>query len=64
MQVYQDLQGEPPPTCLMLAIRGDSFELGEPPSASALQHLAAALTWATHALQTGGGRALSAIQTV
>jgi len=54
MHVYQNLQGTPPP-CLLLAIRGDSFELGEPPSASALQHLAAALTWAQQALRVGRG---------
>ncbi|MDD5031315.1 MAG: hydrogenase maturation protease [Rhodoferax sp.] len=55
LQVYQNLQGQPPPPCLMLTIRGDSFELGEPPSANAWQHLAAALSWAQQALQTGGG---------
>jgi hydrogenase maturation protease len=46
LQVYQQLQGEAPPPCTLLAIRGKSFELGEPPSAEALAHLAAALTWA------------------
>jgi len=55
MQVYQNLQGTLPPPCLLLAIRGARFELGEPPSASALQHLAAALTWAQHALRVGRG---------
>jgi hydrogenase maturation protease len=55
MQVYQDLHGQPPPPCLMLAIRGNSFELGEPPSAAALRHLDAALVWATQSLQAGAG---------
>lgn len=53
MQVYQDLQGEPPPPCTQLAIRGDAFELGEPPGAAALAHLEAALRWALDALQRG-----------
>jgi hydrogenase maturation protease len=46
LQVYQQLRGEAPPPCTLLAIRGESFELGEPPSAAALANLAAALTWA------------------
>ena len=46
LQVFQQLRGEAPPPCTLLAIRGDSFELGEPPSAEALSNLAAALAWA------------------
>jgi hydrogenase maturation protease len=46
MQVYQDLQGEMPPPCTLLALRGEKFELGEPPSVQALDHLALALQWA------------------
>lgn len=46
MQVYQQLRGEAPPPCTLLAIRGERFELGEPPSAGALANLAAALIWA------------------
>ena len=46
MQVYFDLQGEAPPPCTLLAIRGERFELGEPPGAEALANLAAALQWA------------------
>ena len=46
LQVYQQLRGEAPPACTLLAIRGESFELGEPPSAKARVNLAAALTWA------------------
>jgi hydrogenase maturation protease len=46
MQVFCDLRGEQPPPCTLLAIRGERFDLGEPPGASALDHLAAALQWA------------------
>jgi hydrogenase maturation protease len=46
MQVFCDLQGVPPPPCTLLAIRGERFELGEPPSAQALAHLDSALQWA------------------
>jgi hydrogenase maturation protease len=46
MQVYRDLHGEEPPPCLLLAIRGERFELGESPGAAALAHLDAALGWA------------------
>ena len=38
-------QQAPPPTWL-LAIRGESFELGAEPGAAALENLAAALCWA------------------
>lgn len=47
MQVFCDLQGVQPPLCTLLAIRGARFELGDPPSVQALQHLDAALQWAT-----------------
>ncbi len=46
LQVYQDLRGEPPPPCTLLAIRGEQFELGQAPGAQALAHLARAVTWA------------------
>ena len=53
MQVFSDLQGSAPPPCTLLAIRGERFELGEPPTPQALEHLDAALAWAkdwlTHA---------------
>lgn len=45
LQVYQSLQGQAPPPCTLLAIRGAEFELGQPPSPAALSHLAAALHW-------------------
>jgi len=46
MQVFLDLHGVAPPPCTLLAVRGASFELGEPPCADALVHLDAALVWA------------------
>lgn len=52
LQVYQDMQGEPPPPCTLLAIRGEAFELGEPPSPVALAHLKHAVTWASQWLQS------------
>ena len=45
MQVYQNLQAEPPPPCTLLAIRGEFFELGQPPSSAAFANLALALRW-------------------
>ena len=46
MQIFVDLQGTAPPPCTLLAIRGEGFELGEPPSALALENLKAATQWA------------------
>ena len=51
MQVFVDLQGTAPPPCTLLAIRGEGFELGEPPSALALENLKAATQWAQTWLQ-------------
>jgi hypothetical protein len=47
MQVYADLHDEDPPPCILLAIRGEAFELGEPLSAPASVNLEAALLWVT-----------------
>ena len=52
MQVFVDLHGTTPPPCTLLAIRGESFELGDPPSALALQNLKAATQWANVWLQS------------
>lgn len=60
MQVYRDLHGQAPPPCTLLAIRGESFELGEPPSASALAHLSSALQWAEGWLLQPGNAPFSA----
>ena len=46
LQVYCELHDEEAPPCTLLAIRGQRFELGAPPSATALAHLDAALQWA------------------
>lgn len=45
MQVYVDLQGSKPPSCQLLAIRGERFELGEDLSPAASINLDAALIW-------------------
>lgn len=47
LQVFEDLYARPAPAAMLLAIRGQSFELGEPLSAAAQQHLLAAQAWAT-----------------
>jgi hydrogenase maturation protease len=46
LKVYEDLHATTAPPCTLLAIRGEHFELGAPPSAAAARHLAAALAWA------------------
>lgn len=46
LQVYVELNGRAPPPAMLLAIRGERFELGEPPGEAALRHLEAALGWA------------------
>lgn len=45
LHLFGELHGTPPP-CTLLAIRGERFELGAPPSAAALLHLDAAVLWA------------------
>jgi len=47
LQVYLEVQGTAPPPCTLLAIRGEQFELGAPPSPAALAHLKSALAWAS-----------------
>lgn len=46
LQVYVELHGHAPPPTTLLAIRGESFELGAPLSAAAARHLDAAFDWA------------------
>ncbi len=46
LQVYRDLEDDDPPPTWLLAIRAETFELGEPPSAAAMERLAAAVDWA------------------
>ena len=45
MQVFRDLHGIEPPPCTLLAIHGERFELGEPPSQAARANLALAVSW-------------------
>lgn len=44
LHVYASVFGPPPPAVL-LAVRGDVWELGQDPTATALGNLAAALSW-------------------
>lgn len=53
MQVYVDLTDEQPPPSLLLAIRGESFGLGEPLGKEASANLDAAVSWAREWLQAG-----------
>lgn len=43
LKVYQQFHAQVPPDSFVLCIRGESFELGEPLSQPAQEHLAAAL---------------------
>jgi hypothetical protein len=45
LQVLRQLGHEQAPACLMLAIRGEQFELGAQPSPAALANLDAAMDW-------------------
>lgn len=51
LQVYQDLQDQAPPPCWLLAIRAESFELGDGLSPPAEAYLEAAVAWARDWLQ-------------
>jgi hydrogenase maturation protease len=46
MQVFAQVHGREAPPCTLLAIRGERFELGEPPTPTAAAGLAQALAWA------------------
>lgn len=43
MQVYADIEDEPPPPCWLLSIRGESFDLGQGLSDAAHRNLTTAL---------------------
>lgn len=45
LQAYVDVHGETPPPCWQLAIHGESFELGDPPSPGAAANLEAAVAF-------------------
>jgi hydrogenase maturation protease len=51
LHVYQQINHIPPPPAFQLAIRGESFELGEPLSAAAKVNLAAAIGFARQLLE-------------
>lgn len=55
LQVFVQVQGTAPPPCTLLAIRGQQFELGQPPGEAAHRHLAAALGWALAWLRANQG---------
>jgi hydrogenase maturation protease len=55
LHVYQQINHASPPPAFQLAIRGERFELGEPPSAAAEAHLAAALEFADRLLTMRNG---------
>lgn len=46
LQVYVDVEGETPPPAWLLAIRGECWALGAPPSPAAMKHLEEALALA------------------
>ena len=46
LQVYRDLEDADAAPTWLLAIRAETFELGEPPTATALANLDAAIDWA------------------
>ena len=46
LQVFEDVYALSAPVATLLAIRGESFELGDPLSAAAQTHLQAAQNWA------------------
>ena len=53
LQTYVDVRGEAPPCSWQLAIRGETFELGEPPSLNAMANLEAALAFLAAWIETG-----------
>ena len=46
LQVYADMEGQAPPPAWLLAIPGDSWELGDAPSIRAQERLTHAVRWA------------------
>lgn len=53
LQVFHQIGAGEPPPCTLLAIRGEHFELGQPPGAQALAHLEQALHWGRGWLRDG-----------
>jgi hypothetical protein len=46
LRVFADTQGHPPPPAWLLTITGESWELGEAPTAIAAERLRRAVDWA------------------
>ena len=55
LQVFQDFQGIPPPPTTLLAIRGESFDLGAAVGDAATRNLQLALEWGISWVQGVGG---------
>ena len=53
LQVFREVEAEPPPPCWLLAIRGEGWELGAPTSATARENLRAAIAWSRTWLAQG-----------
>ncbi|HAF55291.1 MAG TPA: Ni/Fe hydrogenase [Thauera sp.] len=45
LEVYAEIEGAPPPPCWLLAIRGESWELGASQSEAARQNLEVSIAW-------------------
>jgi hydrogenase maturation protease len=52
LHVFRTLHGRSAPPCTLLAIRGESFGLGEPLGAEAGRHLEQALAWGRRWIET------------
>ena len=52
LQVYRDMEGQPPPPAYVLSVRGHQFELGQPLSTAAEAHLEDAWTFLRGLLET------------
>ncbi len=55
LQVLRDMDDGAPPLCMLLAIRGESFELGDGLTDAATDNLAQALLWGREWLTVGRG---------
>ena len=53
LEVHRQLTDEEPPPTWLMGIRGEKFELGEPLSATAAEHLHAAVEWTAAWATTG-----------
>lgn len=52
LRVFADTQGEPPPPAWLLTIAGESWELGDAPTAIATERLHRAVDWAAQWLMS------------